>query len=47
MSEEGSRKSGGGGDSVWGVLGVWLGGGGVCWLLSLEVSYSGREVVGG
>ena len=26
MSEEGSRKPGGGGDSVWGVWGVWLGG---------------------
>ena len=39
--------SGGGKDNVWGVWGEWLGGGGVCWLLSLEVSYCGREAVGG
>ena len=30
-----------------GVSGVCGWGGGVCWLLSLEVSYCGREVVGG
>ena len=46
VSKEGSRKSGGG-DNVWGVWGLWFGGGGVCWLLSLEVSYCGREAVGG
>ena len=46
VSEEGSRKSGGG-DNVWGVWGVWFGGGCVCWLLSLEVSYCGMEAVGG
>ena len=40
------QEIGGGGGDVWGVWGVWLGGG-VCWLLSLEVSYCGREAVGG
>ena len=32
---------------VFGVCGWGGGGGGVCWLLSLEVSYCGREAVGG
>ena len=38
--EEGSRNSGGG--IIFEVFGVCGWGGGVCWLLSLEVSYCGR-----
>ena len=39
--EEGSRNSEG--EIIFGVFGVCgYGGGGVCWLLSLEVSYCGR-----
>ena len=36
-----------GGGIMSGVSGVCGWGGGVCWLLSLEVSYCGREAVGG
>ena len=36
-----------GGAITFGVFGVCGWGGGVCWLLSLEVFYCGREAVGG